>query len=417
MTNSNGTIDDQLIDSDNTVCILLATGVNKLNKPQLIAELNKRGLIDTGLVPELKNRLLKYLNGESLPTDFSAFEEHNFAPIINVGKINRMDNKKPYFDPGRFSGSISENIDSFLKKYNRAASINGWTNDDKSQYIAACLEGSALTYFENSEDNALVKTKWEDLEHKLRTEFEPIAQTDMLRILLGKRKQLDDEQTTSYINDAESLCKRVDPLMPQPEMVRNILKGLKPTVARYTGILQNDNIADLKANIRKFEMIEFMITGEQTKTPSEIKTSLFKDQLNNITTQLEENIKLMNINNLQTQETFKKLNKDIEKRNYKQLKNTKNIKQSYQQKTHNNSQINKPFYNTQNTSNDQMPQLTKQNPSQQFENNQTCDNCNYNNHLTKDCRFNKNPSKCQLCDKIGHIAKNCWIYFPQSKNQ
>jgi hypothetical protein len=35
----------------------------------------------------------------------------------------------------------------------------------------------------------------------------------MLRILLGKRKQLDDEQTTSYINDAESLCKRVDPLM------------------------------------------------------------------------------------------------------------------------------------------------------------------------------------------------------------
>lgn len=188
-----------------------------------------------------------------------------------------MDTKKPYFDPGRFSGSISENIDSFLKKYNRAASINGWTNDDKSQYIAACLEGSALTFFENSEDNALVKTKWEDLEHKLRTEFEPIAQTDMLRILLGKRKQLDDEQTTSYINDSESLCKRVDPLMPQPEMVRNILKGLKPTVARYIGILENNNIADLKINIRKFEMIEFMITGEQTKTPSEIKTSLFKD--------------------------------------------------------------------------------------------------------------------------------------------
>jgi hypothetical protein len=37
---------------DNTVCILLATGVYKLNKPQLISELHKRGLIDTGLVPE-----------------------------------------------------------------------------------------------------------------------------------------------------------------------------------------------------------------------------------------------------------------------------------------------------------------------------------------------------------------------------
>ncbi|KAF0750021.1 jerky protein-like, partial [Aphis craccivora] len=160
--NNNSSENEELNTPDNTACILLATGVNKLNKPQLISELNKRGLIDTGLVPELKTRLLKYLNEESLPTDFSAFEEHNFAPIINVG--------------------------------------------------------SALTFFENSEDNALVKTKWEDLEYKLRTEFEPIAQTNMFRILLGKRKQLDDEQTTSYINDAESLFKRVDPLIPQPEI-------------------------------------------------------------------------------------------------------------------------------------------------------------------------------------------------------
>jgi len=254
MTNNSLEYED-INTSENTVYILSATGVNKLNKPELISELNKRGLVNSGIVPELKIRLLKYLNGESLPTDYSAFEEHNFAPIINVGKINRMDSKKSYFDPGRFSGSIFENIDSFLKKYNRAPSINGWTNDDKSQYIAACFEGSALTYFENSEDNALVKTKWEDLKLKLRTEFEPIAQTDMLRILLGKRKKLDDEQTTSYINDAESLCKRLDPLMPQPEMVRNILKDLKLTVARYIGILETNNITDLEANIRKFEMV------------------------------------------------------------------------------------------------------------------------------------------------------------------
>lgn len=150
----------------------------------------------------------------------------------------------------------------------------------------------------------------EDLEHYLNQ-----SQTDMLQILLGKRKQLDDEETTSYINDAESLCKRVDPLIPQPEMIQKVLKGLKPTIARYIGILENNNITDLKSNIRKFGMLEFMITGEQTKALSEIKTSIFKDQLNNITTQLEENIKLTNDNNEKTQETLKKLNKDIQKNN------------------------------------------------------------------------------------------------------
>jgi len=72
-----------------------------------------------------------------------------------------MESKKPYFDPGKFSGLVSVNIDSFLKKFLR--NINGWANEDKSQYIVACLEGSALTFFDNSEDNSIVKTKWEDL--------------------------------------------------------------------------------------------------------------------------------------------------------------------------------------------------------------------------------------------------------------
>jgi len=53
----------------------------------------------------------------------------------------------------------------------------------------------------------------------------------MLCLLLEKRKQLDDEQTTTYINDIESLCKSIDPLMPQPEMVRYLIKGLKPNIA------------------------------------------------------------------------------------------------------------------------------------------------------------------------------------------
>ncbi|KAF0701943.1 Retrotrans gag domain-containing protein [Aphis craccivora] len=64
-----------------------------------------------------------------------------------------------------------------------------------------------------------------------------------------------------------------------------------------------------------------------------------------------------------------------------------------------------------------MPQPIEQYHSQNFKNNQKCDNCNYINHLTKNCRFDKNPNKCQSCDKLGHLAKNCWIYFPQSKNQ
>lgn len=195
-----------------------------------------------------------------------------------------MESKKPYINPSSFSGTTSENVDTFLKKYNRATVINGWTEDDKAQFLVAYLEfSSALQFFENNECNATVPTNWPTLKRKLRAEFEPIAQTDMLRLLLQKRKQLDDEPTTSYINEIESLCRKIDPLMSQDEMVRNIIKGLKPTIARYIGIMENNTINELKTNIRKYEMIELMITGERAQSPSEIKHSIITEQLNQIT--------------------------------------------------------------------------------------------------------------------------------------
>lgn len=77
----------------------------------------------------------------------------------------------------------------------------------------------------------------------------------MLRLMLEKRKQAPDEQTVSYINETESLCRRIDCYMSQDEMVRNIMKGLKPSIANYIGILDNNSLEELKRNVRKYEII------------------------------------------------------------------------------------------------------------------------------------------------------------------
>lgn len=257
--------------------------IHKLNKEGLILELKRRNLISTGTVAQLKNRLLNYLKGESIESDFSTIDSLTFfGNPINIFKEAEMaDNKRPYFKPNKFSGSLSENIDSFLKQYNRAALINGWSDNDKTLYIAAFLEGSALTFFDNIQYD-INDIKWVDLEEKLRKEFEPIAQTEMIRLILEKRKQLDDEPTVSYINEAESLCRRIDKKMPQEEIVRNIMKGLKPNIARYIGIMGNKDLNELKENVRKYEMIEFMITGQVAQTPSQIKTDIIQNKLNQI---------------------------------------------------------------------------------------------------------------------------------------
>jgi len=216
-----------------------------------------------------------------------------------------MSDKKPFYKPNIFSGLISENIDTFIKKYNRAASINGWSDDEKIKFLPLYLEGPALIFYDNNESNLINNTKWSDLENKLESEFKPTAQLDMLKLFLQKRKQLDDEQTINYVNEVESLCKRINAVMPETELIHTIMKGLRPNIIRQIGIMDNTTLKQLKDNIRKYELIEFMVSGETNQSQTDIKNGIMYDQINKITEKFNEQLKISNENN-------DKLNKKIE---------------------------------------------------------------------------------------------------------
>lgn len=392
--------------------------VHKLPKDGLILELNRRNLVSTGTVVELKTRLLNYLKGESIESDFLTINALTFFgnPINNNKKIEMNDNKRPYFKPNKFSGSISDNIDSFLKQYNRAALINGWSDDDKTLYIAAFLEGPALTFFDNIQHD-ITEIKWADLEGNLRKEFEPIAQTEMIRLILEKRKQLEDESTVAYINEAESLCRRIDKNMSQEEIVRNIMKGLKPNIARYIGIMGNKNLNELKENVRKYEMIEFMITGHIPQTPSEIKTDIIKNQLNQINNQTIEDNKIS--------DEIKELKQIIQKSiNIPEKQKSNNFNNSNKKcdicglNNHNtNNCFRKQNYNYIKCQLCDTLGHTAINCNKTNENTKKCTICNLKSHETKDCYYqNRNVIKCQLCDRTGHTAKKCLKSNTNSKN-
>jgi len=391
--------------------------VHKLNKDGLILELSRRNLISTGTVVELKNRLLNYLKGESLESDFLTINSLKFyGNPINIKEVDMTDNKRPYFKPNKFSGSISDNVDSFLKQYNRAALINGWSDNDKTLYIPAFLEGPALTFFDNIQ-NDITNIKWVDLEENLRKEFEPIAQTEMIRLILEKRKQLEDESTVSYINEAESLCRRIDKNMSQEEIVRNIMKGLRPNIARYIGIMNNKNLNELKENVRKYEMIEFMITGHIPQTPSEIRSDIIQNQLNQINNPITEENKISN--------EIKELKQIIQKSLImpeKQKSNSFN----HTNKTCdicglNNHETNNCFKKTNyryiKCQLCDTPGHTALNCNINNKNKKQCSICNLKNHETKDCFYkNGNIVKCQLCEKVGHTATKCFKLNIDSKN-
>lgn len=409
----------------------------KLTHKTITIELKKRNLSTEGKLPELKSRLLRYIKGDWNTSDFS----NNYSPTIH-----KMSDRIPFYKPTKFSGAIHENVDSFIQKYNKASNINGWSLEQKKSFLPIYLQNTASTFLDNFEKTNPINT-WEQVEQALRLEFEPTAQNHMLRTMLEKRKQLSDETTASYINDAENLCKRIDPQMSQSEIAHTIMKGLKPEIARYVGILDNTNLEDLKRNIRKYESIEFMINGTTAQSPDDIRAQITREHINTI----DDNKNKKQIEQLTTQITnletiIKNLNLNLNNNNPNSSNNSKfsNYNQYPKQFPPNNQYLNRPFYNQNNNLQSQNYNKYNTNPnynnrnkygsyqknySQNYDNNYNnrpnyrnyqnktqCEHCRNYNHTSAECKW---KLICNLCNKRYHTAENCYSknIISNQKNQ
>ncbi|XP_050530045.1 probable serine/threonine-protein kinase roco9 [Daktulosphaira vitifoliae] len=333
-----------------------------------------------------------------------------------------MNERIPFCQPDKFSGAIHESVDAFLTKYNRASDINNWSSDQKKSFLAIYLTDTALIFYENYErENPSVK--WPDLENAMRIEFEPTAQNHMLRIMLSKRKQLPDESIASFINDTEKLCKRVDPKMSQSELVHNIMKGLHPKIARYVGILDNNSLKDLKANIRKYESVEFMLQGDTIQSKDDIKQRItseniyqigeqnkMQQQLDNITSQISKLQFFITKNNNDNTDNSKRLFNGTRQEYYNTRRNNNNLRsgnnylrpifysrQNYNDTRANNYQQNNTQYANRNYNNNYSPRNT-------YERKNNCIYCNRNNHKSENCNL-----ICDLCNKRYHTRENCYL--------
>lgn len=353
-----------------------------------------------------------------------------------------MSERLPFYKPTEFSGAIDESVNLFIQNYNKASHINGWTLEQKVLFIAVYLQGTASTFLDNFEKSNPIIT-WTKLENALRLEFETPVEKYMLKNLLQKRKQLPNETITSYINDVEHLCKRIDPMMSQSEMVYTIMKGLKSEITRCIGILDNNNLIDLKRNIKKYESIEFIINNKTEQFPDEIRDQINKEPINTIndnnTKQLEQlYLKMSNLNSLAknlvsnqnhnnsfvnksnsnqhritNQYTKRSGHKYSYKYHFNKNKKTSNSENNRRHKNHYNylndqpnSYVNK--YN--NHSNKSSPANIKVNKilnNNNIEYSHQCKHCYKSNHTSTACRWKL--IICNLCNKRCHTSNDCYL--------
>jgi len=203
---------------------------------------------------------------------------------------------KTFAKPEKFNGQ--GDITKFLKQYDIAATINGWNNAKKLEYIPLYLKDMAFDFYYNSKF-----TNWENFKELITDRFTEIR--EIYEIKLSQRKKKEGESLNEYISDIQTLCQKIDPKMEQPEICKYIMKGLDINSVKSIAMHENNTINQIRKNLEKYEFCKFleMKSEDQSnklapnKDDPPPKENNSESNLDEITDKI---LKKLNINNIQT---------------------------------------------------------------------------------------------------------------------
>lgn len=220
---------------------------------------------------------------------------------LEENENNRMAEQRGHqIVPPTFRDGTRKSVEEYLAQYERVAKANGW-NDAKKLVILPCyLEGAALTWFENLEQQQRPEEDltWQQVKEGMKEVFQTIARDEQMEYRLRMRMQGEEETVESYVQDVLNLCIKVDPGMNEGIKIRYILRGLKPSLLEKVMILENDTIAHLMTNIRRVQTARYMagqrvdqLMGPPTPSTTEVVqpgasgTTRLENQLEHLTSE------------------------------------------------------------------------------------------------------------------------------------
>lgn len=126
-------------------------------------------------------------------------------------------------DPHVFFGGLQEDVNDWIKHYDRVSSHNLWDDTIKLANVVFFLQGTVLNWFDNHEEEL---TSWATFKSELGNVFgKPDCRKQQAREKLSQRFQSPTESSTAYIEDVLRLCHRVDDSMSEEDKLRHLFKG------------------------------------------------------------------------------------------------------------------------------------------------------------------------------------------------
>jgi hypothetical protein len=175
--------------------------------------------------------------------------------------------------PPTFSGSPGEDVNAFLSKFNRIAAANAWDEETKIRLMPCFLTGTAgrwLNAFADYDpENGTIEGNWHEFCRSIKTAFRGAWATELKECELRERKQGPNEPIDDYFYDVRALCREVNPEMNDLEIVRQLIKGLRPELVRVVVPSRPETPAQVLGCLKAYEEADF-IAQVNARTPSHL---------------------------------------------------------------------------------------------------------------------------------------------------
>ena len=138
--------------------------------------------------------------------------------------------KTRYDNLPNFSGNPSDDAERFLKTIkNITKATDDSTDLQFLEIVRGKLTHSAGTWFDDHESQF---TKWSEFEATFRSRYFSITMIRTKFDKLTQRKQRYDESVTSYFDEIVTLCREIDPNMPDTVIIQHLMSGINPEFRR-----------------------------------------------------------------------------------------------------------------------------------------------------------------------------------------
>lgn len=177
---------------------------------------------------------------QGLPPEYGLLEDperhvkaHPSTTMTNTADPATFTFQQPK-EPPKFHGSACEDSQEWLDRFERVASYNKWSEEDKLRNVFFSLEDSARTWYENQETSL---TTWDIFKRRLASTFPHAHRKEQAEAMLETRQQHPNEPVTVFVEEMQKIFRHVDDDMTEEKKLQYLMRAVKEQL--FVGLIRN----------------------------------------------------------------------------------------------------------------------------------------------------------------------------------